>query len=124
MRVFLLRKKLSAAIVGAAVFGVFAGVALGSAGVGFVPTNLATGNLNNDVKWNSDRVKFQTKDRTDVRVQRIDIAPGGFSGWHHHPGIVIATVASGQVAFTNSDCSSTTYWTGLTAGYAVVPGCA
>ena len=106
MRVFRLRKKLIAAIVGAAVFGAFAGVALGSAGVGFVPTTFATGNLNYDVKWNSDRVKFQTKDRTDVRVQRIDIAPGGFSGWHHHPGIVIVTVASGQVTFTNSDCSS------------------
>src|SRR2546429_8598205 len=96
MRVFRLRKKLSAAIVGAAVFGAFAGVALGSPGFGFVPTTLATGNLNNDVKWNSDRVKFQTKDRTDVRVQRIEIAPGGFRGWHHHAGIVTGTLASGQ----------------------------
>src|SRR5207237_8784948 len=101
MRVFRLRKKLSAAIVGAAVFGALAGVALGSAGVGFAATTLATGNLNNDVKWNSDRVKFQTKDRTDVRVQRIDIAPGGFSGWPHDPGIVIATVAAARVSFAN-----------------------
>jgi hypothetical protein len=122
MRVFRLRKTLSAAIVGAAAFGAFAGVALGSAGVGFVPTNLATGNLNNDVKWNSDRVKFQTKDPTDVRVQRIVIAPGGVSGWHHHPGIVIATVASGQVTFTKSDCSSTTYGPGLPAGSVFVEG--
>src|SRR5256886_12657452 len=122
MRVLRLRKKLSAAIVGAAVFGAFAGVALGSAGVGFAPTTLATGNLNNDVKLNSDRVKFQTKDRTDVRVQRIDIAPGGFSGWHHHPRIVIVTVASGQLTFTNSDCSSTTYGPGLPAGSEVVGG--
>src|SRR6267143_1098228 len=122
MRVFRLRTKLSAAIVGAAVFGAFAGVALGSAGVGFAPTNLVTGNLNNDVKLNSDRVKFQTKDRTDVRVQRIEIAPGGFSGWHHHPGIVIVVVESGQVTFTNSDCSSTTYGPGLPAGSAFVEG--
>ena len=121
MRVFRSRK-LHAAIFGAAVFGTFATVALGSPGVGFAPTNLATGNLNNDVKWNSDRVKFQTKDPTDVRVQRIDIAPGGFSGWHHHPGIVIATVASGQVTFTKSDCSSTTYGPGLPAGSVFVEG--
>ena len=78
--------------------------------------------MNNDVKWNSDRVKFQTKDSTDVRVQRIDIAPGGRSGWHHHPGIVIVTVASGQVTFTNSDCSSTTYGPGLPAGSVFVEG--
>lgn len=122
LRVFRLRKKLSAAIVGVAVFGTLATVALGSAGVGFVPTTLVIGNLNNDVKLNSDRVKFQTKDPTDVRVQRIDIAPGAYSGWHHHPGIVIVTVASGQVTFTNSDCSSTTYGPGLPAGSVFVEG--
>lgn len=115
-------RMLHVAIFGIAVFGTFATVALGSAGFGFAPTNLATGTLNNDVKWNSDRVKFQTKDSTDVRVQRIDIAPGGYSGWHHHPGIVIVTVASGQVTFTNSDCSSTTYGPGLPAGSVFVEG--
>jgi quercetin dioxygenase-like cupin family protein len=115
MRVFRLRKKLTAAIVGAAVFGALAGVALGSVGVGFTPKTLATGTLNNDVKLNSDRVKFQTKDR-------IDIAAGGVSGWHHHPGIVIVTVTSGQVTFTNSDCSSTTYGPGLPAGSVFVEG--
>src|SRR5438094_609428 len=109
-------------IVGVAVIGTFAAVALGSAGLGFAPTTLVTANLNNDVKVNSDRVKFQTKDPTDVRVQRIDIAPGGYSGWHHHPGIVIVAVASGQVTFTNSDCSSTTYGPGLPAGSVFVEG--
>jgi len=121
MRVFRSRM-LHAAIFGVAVFGTLATVALASAGVGFAPTNLATGNLNADVKWNSDGVKIQTKDPTDVRVQRIDIAPGGFSGWHHHPGIVIVTVASGQVTFTQSDCSSTTYGPGLPAGSVFVEG--
>lgn len=120
MRVF--RSRLFAAIFGVALFGTLATVALASAGVGFTPTNLATGNLNADVKWNSDGVKIQTKDPTDVRVQRIDIAPGGFSGWHHHPGIVIVTVASGQVTFTQSDCSSTTYGPGLPAGSVFVEG--
>jgi hypothetical protein len=38
------------------------------------------------------------------------------SGWHHHPGIVIATVASGEVIFTHSDCSSKTYGPGLPDG--------
>ncbi len=122
MRVFRSRKKLSAAIIGVAVIAAFAAVALASPGVGFAPTTLVTGNLNNDVKWNSDRVKFQTKGPTDVRVQRIDIAAGGYSGWHHHPGIVIVNVASGQVTFTHSDCSSTTYGPGLPTGAVFVEG--
>jgi hypothetical protein len=114
------RKKWSAAIVGGAVIGTFVAVALGSAGLGFTPTTLVTASITSDVKLNSDRIKFQTKGPTDVRVQRIDLAPGGYSGWHHHPGMVIVAVASGQVTFTNSDCSSTTYGLGLPAGNAFV----
>ena len=120
MRVLRSRKKWVAAIVGGAVIGTFVAVALGSAGLGFTPTTLVTASITSDVKLNSDRIKFQTKGPTDVRVQRIDIAPGGYSGWHHHPGMVIVAVASGQVTFTNSDCSSTTYGLGLPAGNAFV----
>jgi hypothetical protein len=116
------RKKLSAAIAAVAVSAAGAAVTLGSPGLGFVPTNLVTGSMNNAVKWNSDRVKFQTKGPTDTRVQKIEIAPGGFSGWHHHPGVVIVTVATGAVTFMQSDCSSTTYGPGLPAGSAFVEG--
>jgi len=122
VRLFRSRKKWSAVILGVAVIGTFAAVALASAGSGFSPTTLVTGNLNNNVQENSDRVKFQTKDPTDVRVQKIVFAPGGYSGWHHHPGIVIATVESGAVTFTRSDCSSTTYGPGLPAGAVFVEG--
>ena len=122
MRLLRSSRKLSAAIVAVAVMATFAAVALGSPSLGFMPTNLVTGSLNNDVKWNSDRVKFQTKDPTDVRVQKIEFAPGGFSGWHHHPGVVIVTVLSGAVTFMHSDCSSTTYGPGLPAGSVFVEG--
>jgi len=113
-------KKLIVLALSAAGLAAAAAVALGSPGVGFHPENLVTANLPSDVKINSDRIKFQTKDPTDVRVQRIVIDPGGYSGWHHHPGIVIVSVLSGQVTFTNSDCSSTTYGPGLPAGSSFV----
>jgi hypothetical protein len=122
MRVLRSKKKWAAAIVGVAVIGTFASVALASSPSGFTATNLVTANFNNRVHLNSDRVKFQTKDPTYVRVQRIEIAAGGNSGWHHHPGIVIGTVASGAVTFTKSDCSSTTYGPGLPAGAVFVEG--
>jgi hypothetical protein len=122
VRVLRSKKKWAAASVGVAVFGTFAAVALASTGVGFTPTNLVTGNLNNHVHLNSDRVKFQTKDPTYVRIQKIEIAPGGNSGWHHHPGIVIATVETGSVTFTRSDCSSKTYGPGLPNGAVFVEG--
>jgi hypothetical protein len=111
------KKKWIAATVGVAVIGTFVTVALAShAPSGFVTVPLVTADLNHKVKLNSDRIKFQTKGRTDVRIARVDIAPGGYSGWHHHPGMVIVTVASGAVTFTHSDCSSKTYGPGLANG--------
>jgi hypothetical protein len=122
LRVFLAKRKLSTGIVGVAVLGTFAAVAFGSASSGFAPETLVTGNLTHDVQFNSDRVKLQTKDPTDVRVQRIVIAPGGYSGWHHHPGIVIVTVLSGATTFMHADCIGTTYGPGLAAGSVFVEG--
>lgn len=113
MRALLPRKMWVAATVGVVTIGTVAAVALGSTpSLGFVATNLATAKLDNSVKFNSDRVKFQTKDPTYVRVQKVEFAAGSVSGWHHHPGIVIVAVLSGDVTFTNSDCSSNTYHAG------------
>jgi hypothetical protein len=116
LRVIGSKKKWAAATAGIAVIGTFAAVAFGSPSFGFHATNLVTGTMTNGVHANSDRVKFQTKDQTDVRVQHIIFDAASYSGWHHHPGIVIATVLSGAVTFTNSDCSSETYGPGLPAG--------
>jgi hypothetical protein len=123
MRVLRSKKKWIAATVGVAVIGTLAAaVALGSPGFGTSSMNLVTANLDHTVHWNSDRVKFQTKDATDVRVQRIVFSAGGFSGWHHHPGIIIVAVESGAVTLWESDCSSTTYGPGLPDGSVFVEG--
>jgi hypothetical protein len=127
MRVPRSKKKWAAATVGVvAVIGMFATVALGSHAsnlFGITGTEIfVTANLDHTVQLNSDRVKFQTKGPTDVRVQKIVVGAGGYSGWHHHPGIVIVTVASGDLTFTHSDCSSTTYGPGLPDGNVFVEG--
>ncbi len=115
LRAFRINRKWSVAVVSAVALGALAAVALGSVGIGFTPQNLATGTLANRVEANSDQVKLQTRGLTDVRVQKIDIAENGTSGWHHHPGVVIVTVASGAVTYTHN-CTSTTYGPGLPAG--------
>jgi len=123
LRVFRSRKKLSVAIIGVAVIGTFAAVAFASSSFNFMPdTPLVTANFDNKVQQNSDRVKFQTKGQTDVRVQKVVIGVGGYSGWHHHPGIVIVAVASGALTFSHSDCSSVTYGPGQPAGAVFVEG--
>jgi len=65
--------------------------------------------LADSVQVNQDRVKFQTKDPTDVLVQTITFRPGGNSGWHFHPGVVIVIVESGQVTTHDANCQTATY---------------
>jgi ABC-type glycerol-3-phosphate transport system substrate-binding protein len=116
MRALRSRNKWVAATAGVVVVGAFAAVAIASLPTNFTTTTLVTANLTDNAQMNSDRVKFQTKDPTDVRVQKVVIAPGGASGWHHHPGVVIVAVASGSVNVWGSDCSQTTYGPGLPNG--------
>jgi hypothetical protein len=116
-------KKLTAATVGVAVLGTLAAaVVLASPGSGVTITTLVTANFDNTVHLNSDRVKFQTKDPTDIRIQKLVFGAGSFSGWHHHPGIVIVTVELGALTLWESDCSSQTYGPGLTNGAVFAEG--
>jgi hypothetical protein len=104
------RGRLSTAAIGVAVVGTFAAVALGSPGSGRVTTLLVEKADNNEiVRLNSDRIKFQTKGPTDVRIQTITFAPGGRSGWNHKPGFVLVAVLSGEVTKFDSHCNGTTY---------------
>lgn len=123
LRVLRSRKKWAAATVGVVVIGTLAAaVAVGSPGSGVAITTLVTANFDNTVHLNSDRVKFQTKGPTDVRMQKLVFGPGGKSGWHHHPGVVIVAVESGALTLWESDCSSQTYGPGLPNGAVFAEG--
>ena len=123
MRVLGSKKKWVAATVGVAVIGtIAAAVALASAGGNVVVSTLVTADFDHAVHLNSDRVKFQTKGPTDVRIQKLVFSAGGFSGWHHHPGVVIVAVEEGELTLWESDCSSQTYGPGLPNGAVFAEG--
>ena len=110
-------KRAAVATIGVAACGAVAAAALASAPSGFTPTNLVPeAEIAQRVRVNSDRVKLQTKGPVDVRVQRVDIAPGGRSGWHHHPGVVIVAVEAGTVTYLDSNCDATSYGAGSPNG--------
>ena len=97
-------------IFGVAAVGLIATAAWASTGSGVTgATPLVTANLPGPIEGNHDRVKFQTKDPTVVRVQSLTFAANSRSGWHHHPGIVIVAVQSGLVTLTDANCGSITY---------------
>ena len=116
------RKKWVVAAVGFVVAATGAAVALATPGSGVTTTTFVTADFSKTVHINSDRVKFQTKDPTIVRVQKLVWAAGAYSGWHHHPGVIIVTVQSGSVTVMDSSCNSVTYGPGLPDGATFVEG--
>lgn len=48
----------------------------------------------------------------EIVTQQVTFKPGGFNGWHNHPGYVMVTVIAGQVVRYETDCTATTFSTG------------
>jgi quercetin dioxygenase-like cupin family protein len=105
------RKAMVIAAIGLAGVAIFGVTALATAGGGLVGTTPVRGTIAGDVHLNADRIKFQTKGDTDVVVQTITYAKGGFSGWHTHPGFVLGLVESGAITI-QVGCSTNTYSAG------------
>ncbi|WP_432753485.1 cupin domain-containing protein [Streptomyces sp. JL2001] len=93
-----LRKGLVAAGTIAAM-AVVPSAALATPGTGVSGTVLAKGTSDGRL-----RIKPPHGD-TDVTVRTITVAPGGSTGWHHHPGQLVAVVQSGTLTRTLDDCS-------------------
>ncbi|MFL6057192.1 MAG: cupin domain-containing protein [Actinoallomurus sp.] len=58
------------------------------------------------------RVVIRTGATTEVVVKTIIIPPGGTTGWHYHPGRLIAVVQSGTLTRFEADCRPRVYPTG------------
>jgi quercetin dioxygenase-like cupin family protein len=88
-------------------------VALGSPGSGTSTTILAPRSTFSDsAQVNDDRIKFQTKGSTDFVTQEVTFLPHAFSGWHHHPGVILVLVKSGHVTTHDENCQTKTYGPG------------
>lgn len=114
--------KRTAAIFATAAIGAMATAAAASPGSGVSATPLVFANFDETAHWNSDRVKFQTKGPTDVAIVQLTFGAGSFSGWHHHPGVLLVSVASGSVTLTDSQCNSKTYGPGSPNGAVFTEG--
>src|SRR2546425_9087919 len=76
----------------------------------FVRATLGANKPDDGVKaYSGDDVKLHTKGATDVAMQTITSPPGGSSGWHSHPGVVLVAVQAGKVTGYHPDCSPTQY---------------
>lgn len=87
-----------------------AGTASGTPSSGIASTvHVVRATLKEPVKANADGIKLKTKEPADISVVTLTIAPGGTTGWHRHPGVVLIAVKEGTGTFYAADCTSTTY---------------
>jgi quercetin dioxygenase-like cupin family protein len=64
------------------------------------------GDNDRDDEW---RAKLSTSGPTDIIVQDVVYAPGGHTGWHSHPGILVSSVVSGSIEWYDDDCEKHVY---------------
>jgi quercetin dioxygenase-like cupin family protein len=56
--------------------------------------------------------KLITSGPSNFIVLDGDYFPGGHTGWHSHPGILLLTVTEGSIEWYNSNCEKTVYKVG------------
>ncbi len=72
-------------------------LALADPGPAPTPSNPVLVDLPGHTQAKQDGVKFSTRDDAKVASFTLTYGAGAESGWHAHPGIVIAVVESGSV---------------------------
>jgi quercetin dioxygenase-like cupin family protein len=102
------RAALAALVTAGLVVGMIA-VASGSPGSGFTSTLIA--------RAQSGHVTVVQHKGNDIIVAQNHDEPGGFTGWHSHPGLAVITLQAGQVTMYSEPvgggkCSAHTYSAG------------
>jgi quercetin dioxygenase-like cupin family protein len=100
------RTRIFIAVLNVAVFAI-AGTALATFPVGQKTDLLARGTAG-PLHTKHDGIRLATRDHdsADVAVATVTFPPGGSSGWHHHPGVVLVVVRSGTVTFYDENCDA------------------
>jgi quercetin dioxygenase-like cupin family protein len=102
-----------AALIGLVTTGLVASaVAVASADAGSGFTSVLIGRGQSDHSFG-----IQQRKGNDVVTAQNTVTPGGFSGWHSHPGIVVLVIQSGQLTLYSEPvgggaCSVHTYTAG------------
>jgi len=104
-------KLLLAGVVVTCASGVIALKAWATPGQGLVITGISGPALLDSFSTKSEsdtlEIEIESKGQSDVYIAHIQIAPGGFGGWHSHPGPSIISVKSGTATFYHASDPAT-----------------
>jgi quercetin dioxygenase-like cupin family protein len=65
-------------------------------------------------------IRLRAKQPTDLVFGRVTLQSGGSTGWHTHPGAVLAVVQSGTLTRYDRDCHAQNYT--ANAAFKEIPG--
>src|SRR6266545_5817234 len=106
------RKIASASILGCALAACYAAGAFATPGSGFTSVDMSKGRFDelavNTNTEDPNLVRLETKGSSDFYVVENTVTPGGYSGWHTHPGPSLVTVKSGTATFYEGDDATCT----------------
>jgi quercetin dioxygenase-like cupin family protein len=69
-------------------------------------------NKNPDGTTSPWQLQLEVQGDTDYYSQHLVLAPGGYSGWHSHPGLLVGAVKTGQIDFYTAECTKHTIGAG------------
>jgi quercetin dioxygenase-like cupin family protein len=87
-----------------ALLALVVGAAFATSPSGVTPTLLTRATLGEFVAHNDGITLKSPGGSADVTNVRVDLQPGGSTGWHHHPGVAVVAVASGTVTEYDKEC--------------------
>ena len=98
---------LAGAFVACAFGGIGIGIAWATPGKNITSTSLVgpviLDEINTKAETDDWELELRTKGFSDVYMTHIRVTPGGYSGWHSHPGPSIIAVKAGTATFYD-DC--------------------
>jgi quercetin dioxygenase-like cupin family protein len=107
-----MRRALLLVAVGVAVLALVVGAALATPPRDQTATPITRATLG-IFEAEGDGIEVESQRRSaDVAIAKVVLEPGGSTGWHHHPGVTLVSVASGTVTEYDVECEKTVFTAG------------
>ena len=98
--------------VGVTVLAIVVGAALATPPKDAAVTPLTRATLGN-FEANNDGIDVESERHSaDLAIAKVVLEPGGSTGWHHHPGVTLVSVASGTVTEYHNKCEKSVHKAG------------
>jgi quercetin dioxygenase-like cupin family protein len=83
--------------------------ALATPSSGLTSERLGSVVIDGRIDMNRAGIRLKTNKPVEVFTQKLTFAPGGTSGWHHHPGANFVSVVEGTLTYYDDKCTRRTY---------------